>query len=256
MIVLLSPAKKLDFENKIDISTSTPEFINKAAVVNKHIKQLDITEIEQLQKISNTLATLNFERNQKWSKSPNGEGKPSIFSFKGEVYVGLDADSLLSEDLDFAQEHLRILSGLYGWLKPLDKIMPYRLEMGTKLKVQEARNLYEFWKDDLTDRLLSETNEKKSDLIINLASKEYAKAVNWKKVDIKVIEPIFKDWKNDQYKIISFFAKKARGMMARFIIDQRLKNEAELKAFNYGGYAWNEALSQKENAWVFTRKNI
>ncbi|MCL4138586.1 UNVERIFIED_CONTAM: hypothetical protein GTU68_064353 [Idotea baltica] len=177
-----------------------------------------------------------------------------MFSFKGDVYVGLDTDSMLEEDVDFAQGNIRILSGLYGMLKPLDGIMPYRLEMGTKLGIGSAKNLYNFWQETLTKHLLEEAANQKTDLIVNLASKEYAKAINWKLVDLKVIEPVFKDWKTDKYKIISFFAKKARGLMARFIIDNRVTNAEQLQAFDYAGYAYNEELSNAENTMVFTRK--
>lgn len=259
MISLLSPAKKLDFDTKIDVSTTKPAFLNKATIVNNELKKLSPEAIADLQHLSENLANLNFERNQQWQAKESENTKPALFAFKGDVYVGLDAETLLEEDLAFAQQNIRILSGLYGYLKPMDEIMAYRLEMGTKFPVQGNKNLYEYWKTAVTNQLIEDTKENNSTIILNLASKEYAQVIDWKHLkkqepQIEVIEPVFKDWKTDKYKIISFFAKKARGLMARFVIDGRINSVEKLKEFNLDGYSWNPELSASEKTLVFTRR--
>ncbi|MDX1759661.1 MAG: peroxide stress protein YaaA, partial [Arenibacter algicola] len=202
--------------------------------------------------ISANLAELNWERNQQFSVPFTAENaRPAIYAFNGDVYQGLDAYTLAADKLESLQEKLRILSGLYGVLKPLDLMQPYRLEMGTQLKIGRKRNLYEFWKKQITDYLNSELQDK--ELFLNLASNEYFSAVDEKQLKVPVITPIFKDWKNDNLKIISFFAKKARGTMVRYILDADAKTLEDVKGFNRDGYLYSKEHTLKENQPVFIR---
>ncbi len=254
MIILLSPAKTLDFESPVpDMDYSTPEFLDKSETLAGKMQKLKANDLIKLMDISNELAQLNVERYQNWKKAVEpGEARQAIYAFKGDVYTGLEAETLSEEDMQFAQKHLRVLSGLYGILKPTDLIMPHRLEMGTELKVGKAKDLYAFWKSSITSSVKSALEQSRSDLIINLASVEYAKSVDLKKIGVPVIAPVFKDFKNGQYKIISFFAKKARGMMASFIIRNKIVEAEQLKAFSQDGYHYNNDLST-EGKPVFTR---
>ena len=248
MILLLSPSKNMKdcaYENK----TSQPVFINEAKSLVNEINKMNISEIQDFMEISEKLAHLNFQRFQNWSLPFNKtNSSPAIYSFSGDVYEGLDAYSLEEEDVKFAQRNLLILSGLYGILKPLDLIQPYRLEMGRKLKYESHKNLYSFWNDKISLYL----NNIKDKVIINLASNEYFNVVNKEKISKKIISPIFKDEKNGKFKIISFYAKKARGLMANYIIKNKIDDPSQLIKFNINGYTYNKNLSTDFYP-VFTR---
>lgn len=252
MKIVISPAKTLDYEREVPIANhSQPQFLAKSRQVHKVLKQQKPVELSALMGISEKLAELNWTRNKQW-KTPftTENARQAIFAFNGDVYVGLDAYTLEPEKFEVMQEKLRILSGLYGLLRPLDLIQPYRLEMGTKLPVEGAGNLYDFWKQTITTALDKET--RKGDLLVNLASKEYFGAIDVKKLKATVITPDFKDYKNGKLQMISFFAKKARGMMVRYIIETGAETVDDLKGFNYEGYGFDSNLS-KENNLIFTR---
>lgn len=252
MLVLLSPAKTLDFETPLITQThSQPEFTSEAEPLINVLREKAPQDIADLMKLSDKLAALNVARYQGWTpKHGPDNARQALLAFKGDVYTGLDAETLSEADLEYAQSHLRILSGLYGLLKPLDLMQPYRLEMGTSLNTDKGRTLYAYWGSTITDRLNTELSG--DDVVVNLASNEYFKSVQPKKLNGRLITPIFKDQKNGQYKIISFWAKKARGLMARYIIDKRVAQPEQLKAFDYEGYVFNEAMSEGDT-WVFTR---
>lgn len=252
MKIVISPAKSLNFEKELPTSQYTEaSLLKEARQVHKILKQKKPSELSELMHISDKLAQLNWERNQEWKTPFTPENaRPAIFTFDGDVYTGLDAYTIPVEKLDVLQNKLRILSGLYGILKPLDLIQAYRLEMGTKLPIGEAKNLYEFWKETVTKTLNKEL--KKDELFVNLASNEYFSAVDIKTLKVPVITPDFKDYKDGKLKIISFFAKKARGMMVRYIIDTNAETIDDLKGFNYEGYQFDANLS-KGNHLVFTR---
>ena len=258
MLILISPAKTLDFETRSNISLFTqPEFLEQTSQLVDQLRQLSATEISVLLKISPKLGELNSQRYQTWQQPfDSSNAKQAIFAFKGDVYQGLDVESFSQEDIYFAQEHLRILSGLYGILRPLDLIQPYRLEMGTKFNQGQITNLpanlYEFWGDQLTQVINSQLEKQERKVIINLASNEYFKVVNKKILQGEIITPIFKDWKNGKYKIISFYAKKARGFMAAYIIKNKLENIEDIKNFTQAGYSYNSDLSEN-NQLIFTR---
>lgn len=253
MKIVISPAKSLDFESELPSERYTqPSFLEQAQKLNKVLAKKKPRALSSLMGISNDLAELNWERNQKFSiPFTPSNARPAIYAFNGDVYQGLEAFTIPEEKLDKLQDTLRILSGLYGILKPLDLIQPYRLEMGTSLKMGRKKNLYEFWKKDLTDYLNAELKEK--ELFINLASKEYFGALDAKKLKVPVITPIFKDWKNDTLKVISFFAKKARGSMVRYILDTDAKTLDEIRAFKGEGYMFSKEHTLKENEPVFIR---
>lgn len=260
MLILISPAKTLDFETPAPIKRfSQPDFLADTEKLVRELKQLSAAEISSLMKISDKLGELNADRFKTWQPDfDDTNAKQALLAFQGDVYQGMAVDSFEPEDFDFAQEHLRILSGLYGILRPLDLIQPYRLEMGTKLahsKLQglSANTLYEFWADKLTQIINQELEQLDSKIVVNLASNEYFKAVNRKILSGDIITPVFKDWKNGKYKIISFYAKKARGMMAAYIIKNRLKNTEGIKDFAEAGYSYNDDLSD-EKTLTFTRE--
>ena len=252
MKIVISPAKSLNFEKELPTSIHTaPSFLKEAREVHKVLKQKSPAALSDLMDISDKLAELNWQRNQKWKTPFTIENaRPAIFTFDGDVYTGLDAYSIPIEKLEILQDSLRIVSGLYGLLKPLDLMQAYRLEMGTKLPIGESKNLYEFWKTTVTKALNKEL--KKDELFINLASNEYFSAIDVKALKVPVITPDFKDYKDGKLKMISFFAKKARGMMVRYIIDTNAKTIDDLKGFNYEGYQFDANLS-KGNHLVFTR---
>ncbi|MBC6999552.1 peroxide stress protein YaaA [Cytophaga sp. FL35] len=253
MKIVVSPAKSLDFETEFpQIQPTQPIFLDQAVKLNNVLAKKKPKAIKELMSISDNLAELNWERNQNFSTPFNEENaRPAIYTFSGDVYQGLDAFSIPTKKIDKLQNRLRILSGLYGILKPLDLMQAYRLEMGTKLKVGRKENLYQFWKKDITAAL---NNELKDDeLFINLASNEYFKAVDTKVLKVPVVAPVFKDWKNDKLKVISFFAKKARGSMVRYIIDTGASTIDDIKAFDYDGYKFSEEHTQKELEPVFVR---
>jgi len=237
MKIIISPAKSLDFESKAPTSLYTnSEFIEQSVKLNKKLKTISRKGLSDLMKISDDLASLNYERNKSWELPFTlDNAKQAVYSFTGEVYKGLDANSISEDKLPVLQDTLRILSGLYGLLKPLDLIQPYRLEMGTKLKVGRKENLYQFWGEELANALNNELKE--GELLVNLASSEYFKALPKKVLKTNMITPVFKDFKNGKYKIIMMYAKKARGAMARYIIDNNINSIEGLKGFNIDGYA-------------------
>jgi cytoplasmic iron level regulating protein YaaA (DUF328/UPF0246 family) len=253
MKIVLSPAKSLDFESPLPTKLySQFGFQKQSLEIDKVLKKKSPKKLSELMSISDKLSDLNWQRNQERNVSDitTENGRPAIFAFIGEVYIGLDAFSLSEEKINTLQNKLRILSGLYGLLKPLDLMQPYRLEMGTKLPVGKSKNLYEFWKAKLTNELNSQLE--KDELFVNLASNEYFDAVDVKKLKVPVVTPEFKDYKDGKLKMISFFAKKARGLMVRFIIDTNAQTIDDLKGFNYEGYSFDSNLS-KGNTLVFTR---
>ncbi|MDE5420665.1 peroxide stress protein YaaA [Ancylomarina sp. DW003] len=254
MLILISPAKSLDFETKSTTKNfSEASFLKDSQTLIKKLRKLSTDEIADFMGISPKLAQLNFERFLSWQLPFNlDNAKQAVLAFKGDVYTGLDAYSLSEKELQTAQMDLRILSGLYGVLRPLDLIQAYRLEMGKKLQTKKGDNLYEFWGDKITKEINKTLKEKDGKFLINLASNEYFKSVNKKKIKAEVITPVFKDLKNGQYKVISFFAKKARGLMTRFIIQNEITDPEHLKAFDSDGYIFNPQLS-KNTELVFTR---
>ena len=252
MKIVISPAKSLDFETKLPTRKHTqPAFLDKAEIVHQTLKEKSPKELMQLMDISDKLADLNWQRNQEWSTPfTTKNARPAMYAFNGDVYTGLDAYTIPTAKLNRLQDTLRILSGLYGLLKPLDLIQPYRLEMGTQMAVGDKKNLYEFWKQQITESLNSELKD--GELFINLASKEYFDAVDTKALRVPVITPEFKDYKDGELRMVSFFAKKAWGLMVRYIIDKNVKTLKGLKGFNYDGYDFDPKLS-KGNTLVFTR---
>ncbi|WP_426416116.1 peroxide stress protein YaaA [Aestuariirhabdus sp. LZHN29] len=256
MLILISPAKTLDFDTAPTTEQHTqPAFSDDAAHLISALRKLTPDAVAQLMKISDKLAALNVARYASWRLpfTPDN-AKQSVLAFKGDVYSGLDAETLPEEGLAFAQKHLRILSGLYGVLKPLDLMQPYRLEMGTRFPNSRGKDLYGFWGERITQHLNGELEKQEMHEVINLASNEYYKAVKPKQLNARIVTPIFKDLKNGQYKIISFYAKKARGLMTRFIIDEHIDNANALKSFDYDGYEYNPEMSRGDD-WVFTRDN-
>ncbi|HDY85635.1 hypothetical protein LCGC14_0922840 [marine sediment metagenome] len=251
MLTVISPAKTLDFDTAPSTETcSQPRFLTQSQQLINELKDLSTADIASLMKLSDKLAALNMTRFQTWQKPFDlNNAKQALLAFKGDVYTGLDADTLDEAGLSFAQQHLRILSGLYGVLKPLDLMQAYRLEMGTKFANKKGKDLYQFWGSLLRESI---EGELKDGVLINLASNEYFKAVEAKKLKARIITPVFKDWKNGQYKIISFYAKKARGLMSRYIIDHRIKEPEDLKKFDSEGYRFSSEMSQTDE-WVFLR---
>jgi hypothetical protein len=251
MLMVISPAKTLDFDTPpVTQQHSQPRFLDDSAKLIKQLRTLSSADIASLMKLSDKLAGLNVARYESWQTPFDlDNAKQAVLAFKGDVYTGLEAETLTKAGFDYAQQHLRILSGLYGVLKPLDLIQPYRLEMGTKLDNPAGKDLYAFWGSKLRESLEQELED---EVLINLASNEYFKAIEAKKLKARIITPAFKDWKNGQYKMISFYAKKARGLMSRYIIDNKLKDAEKIKHFDYDGYRFNEAMSEGDN-WVFTR---
>lgn len=252
MKIVISPAKSLNFEKELPTNRfSEPKFLKEATTIQKTLKKKKPKQLMELMDISDKLAELNWQRNQDWQTPFTTENaRPAVYAFDGDVYQGLDVYTLPEAKLDVLQDKLLILSGLYGLLKPLDLMQPYRLEMGTSLPIGKNKNLYEFWKKTITKQLNSELQ--KDELFINLASNEYFSAVDAKALKVPVITPEFKDYKDGKLKMISFFAKKARGLMVRYIIDTNAETIDDLKAFNYEGYAFDANLSSG-NKLVFTR---
>lgn len=254
MIYLLSPAKTLDYDSETpSVRTTMPRFLEHSAELAAIMKTMTPADLEKLMGISSKLADLNAERFDQWRTDySKPEGRDAIFAFKGDVYQGLAVEKWKKEDFTVAQKSLRILSGLYGILRPLDLMLPYRLEMGKKVTTERGTNLYHFWGTLLTESLNKDLSGA-DDAVINLASNEYFSAIKPKELISPVITPVFKDWKNDKYKVISFYAKKARGEMAAWAIQNNVISPAELKKFKGGGYKYDKALSD-DNSWVFTRK--
>lgn len=254
MKIIISPAKSLNFENQVPTTVFTkPVFTKQSKEVHKVLKTLKPTDLSNLMDISDNLAQLNWQRNKarKYQfKELNTQVKQAVFAFNGDVYTGLDAYTLTENQINYLQNKLNILSGLYGLLKPLDAIEPYRLEMGIKLPINDKKDLYDFWNEHVTAQL--NKGFKKGDVLINLASNEYFGAVNKKQLKAKIITPEFKEYKNGQLKMISFFAKKARGLMVRYMADNAIENVEDIKNFNIEGYLFDSNLST-DTKWVFTR---
>jgi len=254
MITIISPAKTLDFKSEVQTSiNSQPGFLQDSKILMKELVKLNPKDIVRLMKVNDDIANLNFERNLSW-KTPftTDNAKQALLAFRGQVYVGLDAKTLTEDDLVFAQDNLIILSGLYGALKPLDLIQAYRLEMGIALKNPIGKNLYEFWGTKIGEFLNNELAKHKNKVLINLASNEYFKSIKPKLINGEIITPIFKEAKGNEYKVITVYAKTARGLMSRFIIQNRIETPEDIKAFDTDGYLFNRDLSS-EKEWVFTR---
>lgn len=255
MLIFLSPAKSLDYKTPPHVATYTlPAYLQHSEALIKQLRQLSPADIGQLMDLSDPLALLNFNRYAEWSLPfTPANAKQAVLAFDGDVYDGLDGKSLSADDLDFAQTQVRILSGLYGILKPLDLIQPYRLEMGTKFANQAGKDLYAFWGERLLDAINAELAEMPRPVAVNLASEEYFKAVIGRKINGQLIQPVFEDWKNGKYKIISFYAKRARGLMTRYAVLNRLREPEGLKDFDVDGYAFAPDVSD-EQRWVFRRR--
>ena len=253
MLTVISPAKTLDFDTPPTTQKhSQPRFLSHSQELIDTLRQMSTADIASLMKLSDKLAGLNVARYETWQTPFSlDNAKQAVLAFQGDVYTGLDAETLNEKQLTFAQKHLRILSGLYGVLKPLDLIQPYRLEMGTKLDNAKGKDLYAFWGSDIRESLQAE-DAMQDEVLINLASNEYFKAVEAKKLKTRIITPVFKDWENGQYKMISFYAKKARGMMSRYIIEHELQDPDRIKDFDTDGYRFSADMSKKDE-WVFIR---
>ncbi len=253
MFILISPAKTLKTDAPATKSSGMPVFLSRSRRIASALRKMKPAQLSELMGISASLAQLNYERYKVWKVSYNTEeANNAIFTFRGEVFKGLDIDSFKKDELEYTNDHLRILSGLYGILKPMDAILPYRLEMGTKIKIGSFNNLYEFWGDRITSTINKEMKQNGEKTLINLASKEYFRAINSKKLTAKVITPVFMEQKGSNYKVISIFAKKARGMMTRFIIKNRIEHSESLKHFDDESYYYNDKLSDNAR-FVFTR---
>lgn len=255
MLIVISPAKTLDYETpaKTGVFTS-PDYLDRSQQLINRLRKFSSLDISELMNVSAKIADLNFDRYESWKKPfTEKNAKQAVLAFKGDVYTGLDAETFKADDFKFAQKHLRVLSGLYGLLRPLDLMQPYRLEMGTKLKTDSGKNLYEFWGSDITEGLNAQLKKIKSKTLINLASNEYFKSVRPKELNAEIITPAFKEFKNGEYKMIGIYAKKARGLLSRYIIQNKLNDPEDIKSFDEEGYRFNKKLS-KGNNWVFTRK--
>lgn len=254
MLTIISPSKTQDFSsNGLPDLHSQPALLEESEVLMKELQKKSATDIASLMDVSDKIADLNFERFQSFSSPFSLENaKQALFAFKGDVYTGIDTENYRQEDLVFAQNHLRILSGLYGLLRPLDLIQPYRLEMKIKLQNPRGKDLYTFWGNRLTDALNASLEEQKNPVLVNLASNEYFRAINKKELKAAIVTPVFKEFKNGKYSIIAIFAKKARGLMTDFIIKNKIKQPEKLKTFTLEGYEYSETQS-KPGEWVFIR---
>ncbi len=255
MFFVLSPAKNLNEKAPAPVKEFTqPDLLAEAEILMRQLRELAPQQIAELMHVSDKIALLNAERNAEWHTPFTPENaKQAVFMFNGDVYEGIAADTLKPEQIQYLQQHVRLLSGLYGVLRPLDLMQPYRLEMGTAFANTRGKNLYEFWGDIITDLLNDTLAQAGSDILINLASQEYFKSVNTKKLKARLITPVFKDEKNGKYKIISFYAKRARGLMVRYAAEHNITDPEMLKNFDYEGYSFNAAASN-ESEWVFMRK--
>lgn len=254
MITIISPAKTLDYKSDVQTKQfSQPIFLEHSEKLVCELRKLKPKDIASLMKVNDDIATLNFERFASWGIPFNlDNAKQALLAFKGQVFVGLDAKTLSEEELLFAQNHLRILSGLYGILKPLDLMQAYRLEMGTNLDNPKGKNLYEFWGNKITEAINNEISQHKNKVLVNLASNEYYKVIKPKLLKAEIITPVFKEAKGNDFKVVTVYAKTARGLMSRFIIQNRIEKPEDLKAFDTEGYLYNHDLST-EKEWVFTR---
>ncbi|MGV7207486.1 peroxide stress protein YaaA [Oxalobacteraceae bacterium A2-2] len=253
MLIVLSPAKSLDLDTPVTTNIRTePEFLDHSAQLIERLRQFSPAQLGQLMDLSDALSTLNVTRYASWSKDTS-EGRQAVMAFDGDVYGGLQARTLTPRQLDYVQGRVRILSGLYGLLRPLDLIHPHRLEMGTRLDTARGKDLYAYWGSTITGALNRTAAEQGAKVLVNLASEEYFKSVKRKELAIPVITPLFEDWKNGKYKIISFYAKRARGLMARYAAEKNISDPARLKKFDVDGYAFDSAASN-EQTWIFRRK--
>ncbi|TWU08017.1 peroxide stress protein YaaA [Stieleria varia] len=258
MLIVVSPAKTLDFESRVSVPECTvPRLLDDAAQLADVLKSKSPAQLKRMMSISDKLAEQNHQRFQDWDasahQSANDDGsRPAVMAFKGDVYLGLKADEMTPKQLLHAQDHLRILSGMYGILRPLDRMLPYRLEMGTTLKTKRGKDLYAFWGSRITDELNAQLAATKTPLLLNLASNEYFRSVRAGELNASVVAPVFKDFSNGKYKVLSFFAKKARGTMAAWVIKHKVKTLKKLVSFAEDGYTYDEA-SSTENAPVFLR---
>jgi len=255
MLIVVSPAKKLDYDTPAKTKSKTmPDFLDDSQILIDRLRDFSAIDIAELMHVSMKIAELNFDRYEGWTPElTTDNAKQAMFAFKGDVYGGLDADSFSAADIKFAQKHFRMLSGLYGLLRPLDLMYPYRLEMGTKLENERGKNLYEFWGSTITNAINNQLKATKSDVLINLASNEYFKSVKPKELNGEIITPAFKEYKNGEYKMIGIYAKRARGLLSRYIIQNQLNDPEDIKNFSEEGYKFNKKLS-KGNNWVFTRR--
>ncbi len=253
MLILISPAKKLKNTQKELKNLTNIEFPEESKELVSELEKYKPQDLSSLMKISPKLGELNFERFVNWQYPfKSKDAGPALFMFNGDVYRGMNTGDFSEEDILFAQKHLRILSGLYGIIKPADQIMPYRLEMGTKLKTKKGKNLYEFWGDKITEKINLHLKQQEDNYVINLASNEYFKAVKPEKLNAEIITPVFKEQKEDSFKVVAIHAKRARGLMCRYIIKNKIKNIEDLKGFDYERYSFNHSLSS-EKEFVFTR---
>ena len=253
MLIVLSPAKSLDLETPPTTSLhSTPDFLGHSAQLIERMRQFSPAEVGSLMGISDALSSLNVARYASWTPQLD-DARQAIMAFNGDVYAGFDARSLQPAQLDYAQSQVRILSGLYGLLRPLDLIHPHRLEMGTRLSTARGKDLYAFWGDTITDALNRTASEQKARVLVNLASEEYFKSIKPRQLSVPVISPVFEDWKNGRFKIISFYAKRARGMLARYAAVNGIRDPEQLKQFDVDGYAYVPEASN-DSSWVFRRK--
>lgn len=255
MLIVISPAKTLDYQTPpVTQHVSQPDYLEEAQVLIDRAKRYSAAEISSIMQVSQKIAELNVERFQQWhTPFTLDNAKQALLAFKGDVYSGLDAETFSEADFEFAQQHLRILSGLYGLLRPLDLMQPYRLEMGRKIDTEHATNLYQFWGDIITQGINQQLKASNSQQLINLASNEYFKSVKPKLIEGDIITPNFKDYKNGTYKTMGVYAKKARGMLSRYIIQNQLENPEDIKQFSQDGYSFDASLSQGNN-WIFSRR--
>lgn len=253
MKILISPAKSLNLESDLpNVKSTQPLFIKEALKINKVLKEKSKKSLSKLMNLSEKLSNLNWERNQSFEiPFTKNNSRPAIYTFNGDVYSGINISTFNNESLRSSQEKLRIVSGLYGLLKPLDLIQPYRLEMGTPLKIEKYNNLYDFWINKITNSIVKETND--DEIIVNLASNEYSSAIDFDKLKNNVISPVFKDFKNGKLKIISFYAKKARGLMARYLIENEAKYLDDVIGFSDAGYSYSQSETKEMNSPVFIR---
>ena len=254
MIVLMNSSKTLDFKQQAPFSKHTvPELIEDAEILVKELRKLSVSDISKLMKVSEKLAKLNFERYSDWQTQLKGsKAKQALAAFKGDIYSGLDIENYTRKEYDFAQKHLRILSGLYGVLRPLDLILPYRLEMATKLATARGKNIYQFWGAKISESVVALLKKEKSGVLLNLCSAEYFKAIKPDRLDTRIITPVFKEFRNGSYRFITLYAKKARGSMCNYVIQNHIEDTDGLKSFNVTGYQFNKKLSSHDE-WVFTR---
>ena len=258
MLAILSPAKSLDFDTplaplNVTHKSTCPDFVPESQALIKTLRKYAPQDIASLMGLSDKLADLNHQRYAEWRAEFKGpDARPAVLAFKGDVYLGLDGYTLNARDFSWAQKHVRILSGLHGLLRPLDNIRPYRLEMGTRLTTSRGSDLYAFWGDKVTQALNQALLDGKHKILVNLASNEYFKVLQPDNIQARIINVHFREWKNGKYQFVSFFAKKARGSMVRYMIDKRVKTQTALQGFDYDGYAYNAAMSTAAD-WVFTR---